>query len=115
MLITTTHTIEGRRIVEYKGVVSGQVISGAHVGRDVLAKLTDFVGGRSTSYEKVLRKAFDAALEEVEGEAEMRGANAVVGVGVDYEAIHVKGTMLMAVATGTAVVLENAQATDSEG
>ena len=101
MIITTTPTIEGHPIEEYLGVVTGEAILGAHIGRDILATFTDIVGGRSTEYEEEVRKARDIALEEMASEATSRGGNAVVGVDIDYEII--RQGMLMVSASGTAV------------
>jgi uncharacterized protein YbjQ (UPF0145 family) len=108
ILITTTHSVEGRRIVEYRGLVGGDAILGANMFRDMFAGLRDLVGGRSGSYEKVLRAAKTEALEDMLEAARERGANAVVGVDLDYETIQIQdgGSMLMVSASGTAVVLE---------
>ena len=108
LLITTTHGIEGRRIVEYRGLVGGDAILGANMFRDMFAGLRDLVGGRSGSYEKVLRAAKTEALEDMVAAARERGANAVVGVDLDYETVQVQdgGAMLMVSASGTAVVIE---------
>ena len=108
ILITTTHTFEGRRIVEYRGLVSGDAILGANMFRDMFASLRDMVGGRSGSYEKVLRAAKTEAIEDMLESARERGGNAVVGVDLDYETIQIQdgGSMLMVSATGTAVVVE---------
>ena len=108
LLITTTHGIEGRRILEYRGLVGGDAILGANMFRDMFAGLRDLVGGRSGSYEKVLRAAKTEALEDMVAAARERGANAVVGVDLDYETIQVQdgGSMLMVSASGTAVVIE---------
>jgi uncharacterized protein YbjQ (UPF0145 family) len=104
MLIVTTPQLEGRRIVKYHGVVSGEAILGANIFRDLFAGIRDIVGGRSASYEKVLRDSKQTALDEMAGEAQRLGANAVVGVDLDYETIG--GTMLMVSASGTAVTVE---------
>ena len=101
MIITTTPTVEGQPIEEYLGVVTGEAILGAHIGRDVLASITDIVGGRSAAYEEEVRKARTIALEEMSSEAESQGANAVVGVDLDYEVI--RQGMLMVSVSGTAV------------
>ena len=103
MIITTTPEIEGRPVQEYFGVVTGEAILGANIFRDVFAGLRDIVGGRSGSYERVLREARDAALMELIDEASRRGANAVIGVDLDYETIGDTGSMLMVSASGTAV------------
>jgi len=104
MLIVTTPQLEGRRIVKYYGVVSGEAILGANIFRDFFAGIRDIVGGRSAAYEKVLRDSKQTALDEMAGEAQRLGANAVVGVDLDYETIG--GTMLMVSASGTAVTVE---------
>ena len=103
MLVTTTNTIEGKRISRYFGIVSGETIIGANVFRDFMAGIRDFFGGRSGSYEKVLRKAKDTALREMEEQARSLGANAVIGVDLDYETVGDSGSMLMVTAAGTAV------------
>ena len=105
MLITTTPTIEGRPIQEYRGIVSGEVIIGANVFKDFMAGLRDFFGGRSGSYEKVLIEAKEAALKEMTGRAEAMRANAVVGVDIDYETLGQGGSMIMVACSGTAVVI----------
>lgn len=105
MIITTTNTVEGRRIVQYHGVVTGQTIMGANIFRDIFASIRDIVGGRSGSYERVLRDARDEALRELEAEARARGANAVIGVDLDYGALGSGESMLMVSASGTAVTL----------
>ena len=101
MIISTTPTIEGHPIEEYLGIVTGEAILGAHIGRDILASFTDIVGGRSREYEEEVRKARDIALEEMASEAASKGGNAVVGVDIDYEVI--RQGMLMVSASGTAV------------
>ena len=108
LIVTTTHGIEGRRIVEYRGLVGGDAILGANMFRDLFAGLRDMIGGRSGSYEKVLRAAKTEALEDMVAAARERGANAVVGVDLDYETIQIQdgGSMLMVSASGTAVVIE---------
>ena len=105
MTITTTPTIEGHPIREYKGLVTGETIIGANIKKDVFAGRSDIVGGRSGSYESVLREAKDTALQEMEERAEMMGANAIVGVDLDYEALGSNSSMLMVTASGTAVVI----------
>lgn len=105
MLITTTTTVEGRRIVEYHGLVSGEAVLGANIFRDMFAAVRDIVGGRAGSYEKELKKARDIALEEMVDEARARGGNAVIGVDLDYETVGKEGSMLMVTASGTAVTL----------
>jgi uncharacterized protein YbjQ (UPF0145 family) len=101
MIITTTPSVEGKTIQEYLGIVTGEAILGAHLGRDIMASLTDIVGGRSAEYEGEVRKARMIALKEMASEAEDKGANAVVGVDIDYEVI--RQGMLMVSASGTAV------------
>lgn len=105
MTITTTPTIEGHPIREYKGLVTGETIIGANFVKDFFAGIRDIVGGRSGSYESVLREAKDTALKEMEERAEMMGANAIVGVDLDYEALGSNSSMLMVTASGTAVVI----------
>jgi len=107
MIVSTTNTIEGRRIAEYKGVVTGEAILGANIFRDFFAGIRDIVGGRSGAYEKSLREARQIALHEMEEEAQRLGGNAVIGVDLDYENITAgSGSMLMVSASGTAVVIE---------
>ncbi|WP_410067399.1 heavy metal-binding domain-containing protein [Barnesiella intestinihominis] len=106
MLMTTTPSVEGKRIVRYLGVVTGETIIGANVFRDFLAGVRDFFGGRSGSYEAVLREAKDTALEEMARQAEVLGANAVVGIDLDYETVGGSGSMLMVTCSGTAVRVE---------
>lgn len=105
MLVTTTNTIEGKTVVAYHGVVTGQTIMGANIFRDMFAGIRDIVGGRSASYEKVLRGARDEALKELEEEARARGANAVIGVDIDYGAVGASESMLMVSVSGTAVTI----------
>ena len=106
MLMTTTPSVEGKQIVRYLGVVTGETIIGATVFRDFLAGVRDFFGGRSASYEAVLREAKDTALEEMARQAEALGANAVVGIDLDYETVGGSGSMLMVTCSGTAVRVE---------
>ena len=130
MLLTTTNNIEGKRITQYYGIVTGETIIGANVFRDFMAGIRDFFGGRSGSYEKVLREAKDTAgirdffggrsgsyekvlreakdtaLQEMTQEADARGANAVIGIDLDYETVGESGSMLMVTASGTAVRVE---------
>ena len=106
MLVTTTPIIEGKRIIRYYGIVSGETIIGANVFRDFLAGIRDFVGGRSGAYEEVLRQAKDTAIREMEEQAARLGANADIGVDLDYETVGGSGSMLMVTATGTAVTIE---------
>ena len=106
MITTTTHTIEGRQIREYLGLVTGEAIMGANVFRDFMAGLTDLVGGRSGAYESELADARETALREMQDEAQHKGANAVVGIDIDYEVLGSGNGMLMVTATGTAVKIE---------
>ena len=106
MIITTTQSIEEARIVRYLGVITGEAILGANIFRDVFAAVRDIVGGRSASYERELSKAREIALEELEDWAEELGANAIVGVDIDYESFGQSGGMMMVSATGTAVLIE---------
>ncbi|MEQ8965778.1 MAG: heavy metal-binding domain-containing protein [Azospirillaceae bacterium] len=105
MIITTTDGLEGRRIVEYVGIVSGEAIIGANLFRDIFANIRDIVGGRSAAYERGLKEAKDTALEEMADEARRRGADAVIAVDLDYEVVGSNGSMLMVSANGTAVRL----------
>ena len=106
MLVTTTTAVEGRRVREYRGLVMGEAILGANVFRDFFAGIRDIVGGRSGGYEKALREARRIAVHEMESEAAELGANAIIGIDIDYETVGEKGSMLMVSASGTAVVLE---------
>lgn len=105
MITTTTHTIEGKPIQRYLGIVTGEAIVGANIFRDFFASITDIVGGRSGKYEEVLARARKEALVEMEGEARKLGGNAVVGVDLNYEALGSNGSMLMVTCSGTAVVV----------
>ena len=105
MLTITTPSIEGKKILKYHGLVSGEAILGANIFRDIFAGIRDIVGGRSAAYEQELRKAKEIAVGEMQEQARSIGANAVVGVDLDYETIG-KGTMLMVSASGTAVTVE---------
>lgn len=106
MIVTTTNSVEGKRILEYYGIVFGEVVSGVNFIRDFAASITDFFGGRSNSYEDELINAREAALREMAGRAESLGANAVVGVDMDYEVLGQSNGMLMVTASGTAVYVE---------
>ena len=106
MLVTTTSTLQDKRIVRYLGIVSGETIIGANVFRDFFAGIRDIVGGRSGSYEEVLCQAKDTALKEMQQQAMAMGANAVIGVDLDYETVGSSSSMLMVTASGTAVVVE---------
>lgn len=103
MIITTTNTIEGRTISTYHGIVVGEAIMGANVVRDLFARVTDIVGGRSGQYENKLRDAREAAMQELEAEARQKGADAVMGVDIDYEIIG--DSMMLVSVSGTAVSL----------
>ncbi|MEQ6203947.1 heavy metal-binding domain-containing protein [Sulfitobacter sp. HNIBRBA2951] len=103
MIVTTTNSIEGRTITAYYGIVVGEAIMGANVVRDLFARVTDIVGGRSGQYENKLRDARAAAMAELEAEAQAKGADAVVGVDLDYEVIG--DSMMMVSVSGTAVTL----------
>ena len=105
MIITTTPSIEGHPIREYLGVISAETIIGANFIRDFAANIRDFFGGRSSSYENVLREGKETAIHELQMSAEARGATAIVGVSLSYEAIGANSSMLMVVATGTAVII----------
>ena len=106
MLVTTPPSIEGKRITKYLGLVTGEAILGANVFKDVFAGIRDIVGGRSATYEKELRRAQEIAITELESRAQSLGANAVVGVDLDYEVLGANNGMLMVSASGTAVVTE---------
>ena len=106
MIITTTTSVEGKNIVEYKGIVFGEVISGVNFLRDLAASFSNFFGGRSGSYEEELIQARQNAIREMEERAISMGANAVVGVDIDYEVLGADNGMLMVTASGTAVVTE---------
>ena len=105
MIVTTTPNIEGRAIAAYKGIVNGEAILGANILKDLFAGFRDIVGGRSEAYEKELMKARETALTEMQERAAALGADAVVGVDIDYEVIGSNGSMLMVAASGTAVKL----------
>jgi len=106
MILTTTPTVEGKRIKEYRGIVNGEVITGVNFVKDFMAGLRDLVGGRAGSYEQELIGAREEALREMEKRAANLGANAVVGIDIDYEVLGQAGSMLMVTASGTAVVVE---------
>lgn len=103
VIVSTTPSIEGRPIQDYLGIVTGEVIVGANIMRDLFAGIRDIVGGRSGSYERILADARNQAIEELQAEAASRGGNAVVGIDLDYEVIGANGSMLMVSASGTAV------------
>ncbi|MFM2389312.1 MAG: hypothetical protein RLZZ437_867 [Pseudomonadota bacterium] len=106
MIITTTTSIEGYRVTAYHGIVTGQTIMGANIFKDLFASIRDIVGGRAGAYEQVLRDARDEALKELETEAAARGANAIIGVDLDYGAVGSGESMMMVSASGTAVTVE---------
>jgi uncharacterized protein YbjQ (UPF0145 family) len=108
MIVSTTNTIDGHVVKEYRGLVMGEAIIGANIFRDLLAGLRDIVGGRSGAYENALREAREMAIREMEAEAAKYGADAVIGVDIDYETVGQNGSMLMVSASGTAVVLRRA-------
>ena len=105
MTLTTTNTIEGKPVKDYLGIVTGETIIGANIVKDVFASIRDIVGGRSSSYERVLREAKDTALKEMTENAEKLNADAVIGIDLDYETVGNRGGMLMVTASGTAVKL----------
>jgi len=106
MIITTTPSVEGHKIIAYKGVVTGETIIGANFVKDFFAGIRDIVGGRSSSYEKVLIEGKETSMKEMSERAAQLGANAIVGVDIDYETIGQNGSMLMVATSGTAVVIE---------
>jgi uncharacterized protein YbjQ (UPF0145 family) len=106
MIVTTTPSVEGKRITKYHGVVAGEAILGANLFKDLFAGIRDLVGGRSATYERELQKARDIAITELQQRAQELGANAVVGVDLDYEVLGQGNGMLMVSASGTAVVVE---------
>ena len=103
MLLTTTSTIQGKEIEQYYGLVSGETIIGANIIRDFMAGIRDIVGGRSGSYEQVLKEAKEEYLREITAQAQAMGANAIIGIDLDYETVGSGGSMLMVTAAGTAV------------
>jgi len=105
VIVTTTNTVDGRKVESYLGVVAGEAIVGANIFKDLFAGIRDIVGGRSAAYENELRKAREIALAELADNAKQLGANAVLGVDLDYEVIGSGGSMLMVSASGTAVKL----------
>lgn len=105
MLVTTTATLQNREIADYRGIVTGEAILGANIFKDLFAGIRDIVGGRSAAYEEELARARQIALEEMQQRAVQLGANAVIGVDLDYETVGQNGSMLMVSATGTAVVV----------
>src|SRR6476660_3312531 len=106
MIITTTPTVEGKHIREYRGIVTGEAILGANIFTDFFANIRDIVGGRSAAYEKELRRAREPAMQEMSASAQEQGANAIVGVDLDYEVLGQNNGMLMVSISGTAVIVE---------
>lgn len=106
MIITTTPQIEGKKILEYKGIVCGEVISGVNFIKDILGGLRDFIGGRSETYENELINAREGAIREMTQRAQSMGANAIVGIDIDYEVLGSGNGMLMITVSGTAVIIE---------
>ena len=106
MLHSTTPSLEGYSVVKYHGVVTGETIIGANLFRDFFAGIRDMIGGRAGSYEEVLRKAKDTSMQEMEELARQMGANAIIGISLDYETIGANGSMLMVSCSGTAVTIE---------
>ncbi len=106
MIITTTPTIEGKSVRQYLGLVVGEAIVGANVFRDLFASIRDIVGGRAAAYEEELQRARDIAVQEMIARAQALGANAIVGIDLDYEVLGQGGSMLMVTVSGTAVVVE---------
>lgn len=106
MLITTTNSVEGKKIVKYYGLVTGEAILGANIFKDLFAGIRDIVGGRSAAYEKELKQAKDIAIQEMVDQARLMGGNAVIAVDLDYETVGQSGSMLMVSASGTAVTIE---------
>lgn len=106
MILTTTNQLEGKNIREYKGIVFGETIIGANIFKDLFASIRDVVGGRAGSYEKVLTEARETAISEMAQRAQVTGANAILGIDVDYEVVGQSGSMLMVSVSGTAVVVD---------
>lgn len=104
MIVTTTHNLEGKKIIQYYGIATGEVVLGANIFRDFFASIRDVIGGRSGSYEEVLQEAKDTAIKEMTQRAQAMGANAVIGVDLDYETLG--RSMLMVTASGTAIKYE---------
>ena len=105
MIVSTTNTLEGKPVREYLGIVTGETIIGANFIKDFFAGIRDIVGGRSGSYEKVLREAKESAMKEMQYRAQQMGADAIIGIDLDYETVGPNGGMLMVTASGTAVKL----------
>ncbi len=106
MILTTTTAIEGRAVRDYRGIVFGETIIGANIFKDLFASIRDIVGGRSGTYERVLAEARETSLGEMQQRAAALGANAIIGIDVDYEVIGKDGSMIMVSVSGTAVVVE---------
>ena len=106
VIVTTTPSVEGRAITAYKGIVTGEAIMGANIFKDLFAGIRDIVGGRSATYERELRRAREMAMAEVKQAAAEMGANAVVGIDIDYETVGTNASMLMVTVSGTAVVVQ---------
>ncbi len=106
VIVTTTPSIEGRKITDYKGIVTGEAIMGANIFKDLFAGIRDIVGGRSATYERELRRAREMAMAEIMQSAAEMGANAVVGIDIDYETVGTNASMLMVTVSGTAVVVQ---------
>jgi uncharacterized protein YbjQ (UPF0145 family) len=106
VIVTTTPTVEGRKVIRYLGIVTGEAILGANIFKDFFAGIRDIVGGRAAAYERELAKAKEIAMQEMVERATQLGANAVVGVDLDYETVGAQGSMLMVSVNGTAVVVE---------
>lgn len=107
MVMSTTNSLEGKKVTKYLGVVTGEAILGANIFKDIFAGIRDIVGGRSASYEKELQEARRLAFTELEDKARRVGANAIIGIDIDYETIGANGSMLMVSVSGTAVTAEN--------
>src|SRR6188472_4155664 len=105
VIVTTTPSVEGRKITEYKGIVTGEAIMGANIFKDLFAGIRGIVGGRSATYERELRRARDIAMDDIRAAAAEMGANAVVGIDLDYETVGTNASMLMVTISGTAVVV----------
>lgn len=106
MLVTTTHSLDGKKVIKYIGLVSGEAIVGANIFKDIFASIRDIVGGRSAAYENELRTAKEIAVQEMVEQAQSLGGNAVIAVDLDYETVGQGGSMLMVTACGTAVIIE---------
>lgn len=106
MILSTTPTIDGHKVVDYKGIVTGETIIGANIVKDFFASVRDVVGGRSGSYERVLAEARETSLQEMQQRAAALGANAIVGIDVDYETIGQGNSMLMVATSGTAIIID---------